>query len=127
MTEGTKTVLVVEDVPDERSFIATVLEDAGYRVTEACDGAEALARIDEERPDLITLDITMPEKTGVAVYRKLKMDEGMKDIPIVIVTGLAPDFERFISTRGKVGAPEGYLSKPIEHEKLLEMVRGILG
>ncbi|MHC4472997.1 MAG: response regulator, partial [Planctomycetota bacterium] len=56
MSDASKTILVVEDVPDERSFLTTMLEDAGFRVVEAADGPEALARIAEDRPDLVTLD-----------------------------------------------------------------------
>lgn len=126
MGEAAKRVLVVEDVPDERSFLVNVLVDAGFEVREAADGHEALAAVEAERPDLITLDITMPERSGVSVYRALKTDDSRKDIPVVLVTGLPDDFERFISTRGRVPAPEGYVGKPVDHEKFLSTVRGLL-
>ena len=122
----TSTVLVVEDVPDERSFLVSVLEDAGYAVKEAADGAEALSAVAADRPDLITLDITMPEKSGVAVYRKLKTDPDLKDIPVVVVTGLSSEFEQFISSRTQVPSPEGYVAKPVDHEELLRTVGAIL-
>ena len=121
-----KMILVVEDSPDERSFVVSVLEDAGYLVREAADGEEAMASVGEQRPDLITLDMTMPEKSGVSVYRSLKTDDGLADIPVVVVTGLASDFEKFISTRRQVPPPEGYIPKPVDHEKLLEVVGGLL-
>jgi len=126
MEDGKKKVLVVEDVPDERSFLVNVLEDAGYEVREAADGEEAMSSIAADRPDLITLDMTMPEKSGVAVYRAVKSDEALKDIPVVVVTGLSSDFERFISTRRSVPPPEGYVGKPVDHELFLETVRGLL-
>ena len=122
----TSTVLVVEDVPDERSFLVSVLEDAGYTVKEAADGEEALSAVAEARPDLITLDITMPEKSGVAVYRKLKTDPEFKDIPVIVVTGLSSEFEQFISSRKQVPSPEGYVAKPVDHEELLRTVAAIL-
>jgi len=121
-----KTILVVEDSPDERSFVVSVLEDAGYRVREAVDGEEAMTSVEEQRPDLITLDMTMPERSGVSVYRALKTDEGLADIPVVVVTGLAGDFEKFISTRSQVPPPEGYIQKPVDHEKLLATVGELL-
>ena len=127
MADKSKTILVVEDVPDERSYLTTLLEDEGYRVFEASDGTEALAQIEANRPDLITLDITMPEKSGVAVYRKVKEDEGLKEIPIVIVTGISADFKKFISTRRQVPPPEGYVTKPVDHEEFLKTVRELLG
>lgn len=126
MPENAKTILVVDDDPDARDFFVTVLEDNGYATVSARDGNEALARIEEGRPDLVTLDITMPEKSGVGVYRKLKEDEGLKAIPVIIITGVSDDFKQFISTRRQVPPPEGYLSKPVEPSDLLEKVRGLL-
>lgn len=122
----TKTILVVEDSPDERSFVVNVLADAGYEVREAADGEEAMASVKEHRPDLITLDMTMPEKSGVSVYRTLKTDDELAEIPVVVVTGLASDFEKFISTRKQVPPPEGYIPKPVDHEKLLTTVEGLI-
>ncbi len=127
MSEGSKTILVVEDVPDERSFLVSVFEDEGYVVREAGDGDEALTEVRAERPDLITLDVTMPERSGVSVYRTLKTDAALRDIPVIVVTGLSADFEKFISSRGQVPPPDGYVGKPVDHEELLEMVRGLLG
>ena len=121
-----RTILVVEDSPDERSFVVNVLKDAGYLVREAADGEEAMVSVEEQRPDLITLDMTMPEKSGVSVYRSLKADDDLATIPVVVVTGLASDFEKFISTRRQVPPPEGYIHKPVDHEKLLEMIARLL-
>jgi CheY-like chemotaxis protein len=127
MTDQTKTVLVVDDDPDAREFLTTVLHDNGFATTTAEDGAEALNKIEQEPPDLVALDITMPEKSGVAVYRKLKQDEQLKAIPVIIITGVSEDFEKFISTRRHVPPPEGYIAKPVDHEQFLTMVRDLLG
>jgi CheY-like chemotaxis protein len=127
MPDGQKTILVVDDDPDARDFFVTVLEDHGYATVSARDGNEALDRIGDGLPDLVTLDITMPEKSGVGVYRKLREDEGLKDIPVIIITGVSDDFKHFISTRRQVPAPEGYLSKPVEPDQLLEKVRELVG
>ena len=126
MTEGQKKILVVDDDPDARDFFVTVLEDNGYATESARDGNEALQRIEESLPDLITLDITMPEKSGVGVYRKLRETEEYKSIPVIIITGVSDDFKQFISTRRQVPPPEGYLSKPIEPEQLVEKVKELL-
>jgi len=127
MPEAQKTVLVVDDDPDARDFFVTVLEDNGYATVSARDGNEALDRIGERAPDLVTLDITMPEKSGVGVYRKLKEDDALKGIPVIIITGVSDDFKQFISTRRQVPPPEGYLSKPVEPDQLLEKVRELVG
>ena len=127
MPDGQKTILVVDDDPDAREFFVTVLEDHGYATVSARDGNEALDRIGDGLPDLVTLDITMPEKSGVGVYRKLREDEGLKDIPVIIITGVSDDFKHFISTRRQVPPPEGYLSKPVEPDQLVEKVRELVG
>jgi len=122
MPDGQKTILVVDDDPDARDFFITVLEDNGYITVSARDGNEALDRIQEEIPDLVTLDITMPEKSGVGVYRKLREEDAYKGIPVIIITGVSDDFKHFISSRRKVPPPNGYLSKPIEPEELVRLV-----
>ena len=127
MPDEVKTVLVVDDEPDARDFLTTVLEDNGYAVVVANDGTEAIAILEESPPDLVTLDITMPEKSGVAVYRKLKEDEELQDIPVIIITGISDDFKQFISSRRQVPPPEGYISKPVDHADFLKMVNGLIG
>jgi CheY-like chemotaxis protein len=126
MADDTKTILVVDDDPDARDYLAAVLRDNGFSAITASDGTEALRAIEQATPALVTLDITMPEQSGVAVYRKLKEDDRFKGIPVIIVTGISDDFRRFISTRRQVPPPEGYLSKPVDHVQFLEMVRGML-
>ena len=87
MAEGAKTILVVDDDPDTRTFLTTVLQDNGYNTATAEDGVQALASIEESAPDLVALDITMPEKSGVAVYRKLKEDDKLEDIALIAENG----------------------------------------
>ena len=65
----------------------------------------------------------MPETSGVRFYRDMKESEEWKAIPIIIVTGISGDFERFISTRRQVPPPEGYISKPIEEKEILDLVK----
>ena len=127
MTDGAKTVLVVDDDPDAREYLTTVLQDNGFVATTANDGVEAIAAIEQRVPDLVALDISMPEKSGVAVYRKLKEDERLKNVPVIIVTGISEEFERFISTRRQVPPPEGYISKPVDAEEFLRKVRDLIG
>ncbi len=126
MVDESKTVLVVDDDPDAREFLTTVLNDNGIATATAKDGAEAIAMIEQDAPALVALDITMPEKSGVAVYRRLKEDEMLKAIPVIIITGVSDDFKRFISTRRQVPPPEGYISKPVDHDEFLTMVKELL-
>ncbi len=122
-----KKILVVDDEPDVVTYLSTVLRDAGYETLEASNGEEAMAQIRTNHPDLITLDITMPEMTGVKTYRTLKEDAGLKTVPVIIVTGVAHDFRQFISTRTQVPPPEGYLEKPVKPEDLLAEVKRLVG
>jgi len=128
MPDGPKKILVVDDDPDARDFFVTVLEDHGYETVMARDGNEALQRLEEEGiPDLVTLDVTMPEKSGVGVYRKLREEESYKEIPVIIITGVSDDFKQFISSRRQVPPPNGYLSKPIEPKDLIGKVEELIG
>ncbi|MGD0946670.1 MAG: response regulator [Candidatus Binatia bacterium] len=127
MAENKKTILIVEDEPDTVTYLSTLFGDAGYDTVAAEDGDQALEKVKASPPDLITLDITMPHKSGVRFYRDMKESEKWKSIPIIIVTGISTEFERFISTRRQVPPPEGYLSKPVDREKMLTMVKQHLG
>ncbi len=126
MTDNKKTVLVVDDDPDAREYLMTVLGDNDFASVSAKDGTEALKMLEGSIPNLVTLDITMPEKSGVAVYRKLREDDRFKHIPVIIITGVSEDFKRFISTRRQVPAPEGYIPKPVDAEQFLAKVRELL-
>lgn len=127
MPEYNKTVLVVDDEPEAREFLITVLNDHGFGAVPARDGTEAIAILERNPPDMVTLDITMPEKSGVAVYRRLREDERFRNIPVIIITGITDEFQRFISTRRQVPPPDGYISKPVDHDKFLAMVRDLVG
>ena len=130
-----KKILVVDDEPDVVTYLTTLLEDNGYIVISAVDGKEAMEKTLSEAPDLVTLDISMPEKSGVRFYREAKEDATLKHIPIVIVTGVesrqdggtGKDFERFLSTRKSVPPPDAFIQKPIDEAELLGAVKKLLG
>ena len=122
-----KTILVVDDEKDVVHYFKTLFEDNGYRTLTAMDGVEAMEKIRAEHPDLVTLDITMPNKTGVTVYRDIKENDELKNTPVLIVTGVQPEFRKFISTRRQVPPPEGYLEKPVALGDVLAEVRRIIG
>ena len=119
-----KTILVADDEPDFVTFIATLLEDHGATVYTASDGIEALKLAREKKPDLMTLDITMPGKTGVEVFEDIRNDDELRNIKVCIITG-KPELRKLIYDRS-VRSPEGYIDKPIDEEGLLINVRKIL-
>jgi CheY-like chemotaxis protein len=126
MTSTAKRILVVDDEPDMRTFLSTVLEDNGYRYECAKDGDEAMEMLQADPPDLVCLDVTMPNKSGVGVYRNMKESDQFKGIPVIFVTGVTEDFEKFISSRRQVPPPEGYIAKPVDDTQFLEMIRKLL-
>ncbi|MFA4915203.1 MAG: response regulator [Syntrophales bacterium] len=123
-----KKIIVIDDEPDVITYLTTLLEENGYKTDSAADGLEGLKKIKETRPDLVCLDILMPEKSGIGLYRELKKDEGLKGIPVIIVTGFRGDehplmnFKDFLYKRSVPG-PEGYMEKPIDRQEFLEMVK----
>lgn len=127
MTDGRRTILVVDDEPDTVAYLTTLFEDNGYATRTAHNGAEAVRQVRAERPDLVTLDVSMPGQSGVRAYRELKGDPALAGVPVLILTGVSEDFRGFISTREKVPPPEGYLAKPIDEILLLEMVVRLIG
>lgn len=121
MTEK-KTILVVDDEEDTRVYFCSILEDNGYNTIEAIDGAEGLQMIEKHLPALVTLDMSMPQKSGVKLYREIKENEKYAGIPVIIVTGISETFQDFISSRKQVPPPDGYMSKPINPELFIELV-----
>jgi DNA-binding response OmpR family regulator len=121
-----KKILVVDDEPDVVAYLSAVLADNGYEVVSAQDGREGMAKTVAERPDLILLDITMPNESGVRMYRELHAGPETTKIPVVMVTGVSPEFKRFIETRKQVPPPAGYFEKPPDREKLLAKIRELL-
>jgi CheY-like chemotaxis protein len=117
-------ILVVDDEPDVREFISTVLEDNGASVTLAVDGEEALEKARSIKPHMMTLDLSMPGTDGVKVYEQLRADAELKGIKVCIVTG-KPELRKFLYSR-ETAKPEGYLDKPISEESLLVSVRKVL-
>ncbi len=117
-------ILVVDDEPDTLAFIVAVLEDSGAEVIEACDGNEALDVARREKPDLVTLDISMPGKDGGQVFEEMRSDPALRDIPVCIISG-RPELRRLIYQR-TVPPPDGYFDKPIDEKSLLLNVRKVL-
>lgn len=121
--EGYK-VLVVDDEPDVLAYLTAVLEDDGATVVQAIDGGQALDLARKEKPDLITLDLSMPGLDGGQVFEVLRKDAELSTVPVCIITG-KPELRCLIYDR-PVPPPEGYLDKPISQEALLLNVRKIL-
>jgi CheY-like chemotaxis protein len=122
-----KKILVVDDEPDVVTYLTTLLEDAGYETISARDGEEGMEAVRSAPPDLITLDITMPEKSGVRMFTELKQDEALRTIPVIVVTGIQGEIEKFLSTRRQIPPPEDFIPKPVDREAFLAKIRKLIG
>jgi CheY-like chemotaxis protein len=127
-----KLVLVVDDEPDLRLFIKTVLEDAGFEVAVAGNGKEALERMTEKKPDVISLDLVMPKMSGLKFYRYIQKNKDRSGIPVVVVTAHAKDemgksdLEKIKAAKPKDGTML-IVDKPINPPAYVNAVRRALG
>jgi CheY-like chemotaxis protein len=127
-----KRILVVDDEPDVRNFLAVCIEDAGFRVETAADGQEALEKILADPPDLMTLDMVMPRKSGISLMRQLRGMEQFTHLPVIVITAHAhdefgsEDFKGFIAFTSGL-RPRHTMEKPITPQKLVAAISTILG
>jgi two-component system cell cycle response regulator DivK len=118
-------VLIIEDQALNRLLIATILERAGHRTLEAETGAEGLALARDAMPDVILMDVMLPDMDGLDATRQIKADPQLKDIPVVAVTAFSDDSDaRAVLDAGC----DGYVTKPVRYKEfLLELERVTAG
>lgn len=114
-----KHVLIIDDDPEIVDFLSDILADNGFETSTAYDGVEGLEKARAGKPDLITLDMDMPEKGGTLFYAALRRDEAIRNIPVIVVSGVGPRPPQL--TKNVVT-----LSKPIAEEDLLEVINETL-
>ena len=115
-----RTVLVVEDNQIDRTRLVKVLSDAGYEVSTAENGLQAIDQVKRNKPEAILMDINMPEMDGFAATRSLRGDKDTKHIPVILVT--AKD-QKADKAWGQMLGAKGYVTKPFTDEQLLEQIR----
>jgi two-component system alkaline phosphatase synthesis response regulator PhoP len=146
-----KTVMIIDDDPNTVKFLSVLLEENGYCTVAAYDGREGMEKLQEQKVDLIILDVMMPKKTGFVLFKQLKKNDDLNDIPVLMLTGVAAElqgmdeeagdtFERpYDSLRealrkhvkemrdeGEV-RPEMFVDKPVDPEAFVEKVRSLIG
>ncbi len=119
-----KKILIVDDEPDVVKLVSARLQSAGYEVISAYDGDEGLAKARQEKPDLIILDLMLPQINGYEICRLLKFDIKYKHIPIVIFTARAQDSDKHM---GKEVGADAYIIKPFEPKVLMDKIKELLG
>ena len=138
-----KKIMIVDDDPDNISIISLIVEDNGYTSVSAKNGKEGFELAKKEKPDLITLDLIMPEQSGIVMFQELKKDPDLCDIPVVIISGAsevtgvdlknfifkqAAGYEKVVETSGmgKYSAPNAFVEKPVNPDELVKIINDLL-
>ena len=118
-----RTILIVEDSDDARYFMRLALEDLGYLIVEAENGAKAVEMAEAERPDIILMDLSLPVMDGIMATEKIRATDGLGAIPVVAVTAhQETDFRE----GAKAAGFNAYVTKPIDIDFLSDLIKGLL-
>ncbi|GJQ52337.1 MAG: hypothetical protein HKUEN02_11840 [Anaerolineaceae bacterium] len=119
-----KSILCIEDEAEMIDLMRLILSRKGYNVRGASGGAEGLQMIRDEKPDLILLDLMMPDMDGWEVYQQIKAEESSKDIPVIIVTAKAQNIDRVLGLH--IAKVNDYIAKPFTPQELLHSIEKTL-
>jgi len=117
-------VVCIEDEPEMIDLVRLILSRKGFQVVGAMGGREGLEVIAREKPDLVLLDLMMPDMDGWEVYQKMKANEAMKNIPVIVVTAKAQSIDKVLGLH--IAKVDDYVTKPFGPQELLESVEKVL-
>jgi len=120
----TKIILCIEDEPEMIDLIRLILSRRGFVVRGANSGEEALTIMHAEQPDLVLLDLMMPDMDGWEVYQRMKSDEATKKIPVIVVTARAQSIDKVLGLH--IAKVDDYIAKPFSPQELLNSVDDVL-
>jgi DNA-binding response OmpR family regulator len=123
MTNG-KVVVCIEDEPEMIDLVKLILSRKGFQVVGAMGGREGLEAIQNEKPDLVLLDLMMPDMDGWEVYQKMKADDQTKSIPVIVVTAKAQSIDKVLGLH--IAKVDDYITKPFGPQELMESVEQVL-
>jgi two-component system alkaline phosphatase synthesis response regulator PhoP len=123
-----KKILLVDDDPDLVEAVSTILESKGYAVVKAYGGVEGLKKAQTENPDLIVLDVMMPDKDGYEVCKELKADKKYRSIPVLLLTAVVSNIPttKYTHQMGKDMEADDYMDKPVEPEELVKRIETLI-
>ena len=127
---SSKKILIIDDEPDVVTYLSAVLEANGYKSYATGDIKTAMEQVKDIHPDLICLDIVMPEETGISFYTRLRRENESKTTPVIIISGIVEsekfDFRTYTKD-DSIPPPECYMEKPIDVEKYIQKVKELVG
>lgn len=124
MSEEKKKVVCVEDEPEMIDLVKLILGRKGFELTGAMGGREGLEAIRRIKPDLVLLDLMMPDMDGWEVYQQMKADDELKNIPVIVVTAKAQSIDKVLGLH--IAKVEDYVTKPFGPQELLQSVEKVL-
>jgi two-component system response regulator VicR len=125
MAEGKKKVVCIEDEPEMIDLVKLILGRKGFDLIGANGGREGLEAVRRVKPDLVLLDLMMPDMDGWEVYQKIKADKELMDIPVIVVTARAQSIDRVLGLH--IAKVDDYITKPFGPQELLQSVERVLG
>jgi len=120
-----RTVVCIEDEPAMIDLVKLILKNRGFEVQGALGGKEGLELIRDTQPDLVLLDLMMPDMNGWDVYQQMKADEAMQDIPVIVVTAKAQNIDKVLGLH--IAKVQDYITKPFSPADLLKSIKRVLG
>ena len=120
-----KLVVCIEDEQEMIDLVQLILGRRGFTVEGANGGLEGLEKVQKRKPDLVLLDLMMPDMDGWEVYQRMKSDEELRDIPVIVVTAKAQSIDKVLGLH--IAKVDDYITKPFGPQELLESVEKILG
>jgi two-component system, OmpR family, response regulator VicR len=124
MIEDTKRIIYIEDELEMIDLVRLILNRKGYEVKGALGGQEGLDLIRSTHPDLVLLDLMMPDMDGWEVYQQMKANEAMRDIPVIVITAKAQNIDKVLGVH--IAKVEDYISKPFSPQQLIDSVETVL-
>ena len=123
--KANKRIVVIDDELDVRKYLTALLGDHGFEVTSAGNGRDGFALVVGQHPDLVCLDLLMPEQTGLSLYKLIRDADELDEVPVLIISGLGVEqsIEQILTGLPK---PEGYLEKPVEIDRFIEKVHQLI-
>lgn len=127
-----KTIMIIDDEEDIRTYLMAVLEDGGFQTCTVNEEENVVEALQREQPDLVLLDIMMPRRSGISIFRDLRTTTGVEHVPVALISGIEKATGFFngeikdLLDGTEVKPPDGFIEKPIQIQQLLKVVETIL-